>query len=156
MSLNIKKPTDKDKGIVTLKITEKTRNDLRVIKSKNNYQTYDALLLDMIETYESFINRFLEQYINALNKCPKCSLLNTDECLNNCDVYYIFSKLEECQEIGNIIFKTKIRFADHFHTIITNCMSCPDLNTAKCINCEIRKSISKIKETIKLADNIFK
>ena len=95
-----KQSTDKERGIVTIKIGEEVRNIIRAMKGKYNFEKYDDLLNDMIYVFENYVNIALERYIQDLNnKCPNCQNRGTDKCNSNlCDTKFLFDKLEECQE----------------------------------------------------------
>lgn len=156
MSIKTEKITDKDMGKVTLKIMMDTRKELKRIKNQNNYETYDEAISNLINAFDNFISRFIIQYQKAINKCPQCEKRNTAACKEKCDVRYIYEELEKCQKNANILFDSGIRFIDQFQESIEYCRKCKDLNTAKCLNCIIRRDIKKIQQLVNSAKSIFK
>ena len=146
------KYTDKERGIVTIKLSIDVRDKLREFTSKYRFKKYDEAILDLISVYENFIDRFIQEYTKSLNKCKECQYRNTEVCKTKCQVRMAYSHLEKCQSFANEIFDVGIRFIDNIQNILDKCKSCDKVGTKECLKCKVRLDF----RTIELMLNRFK
>ena len=161
MSLDINRPTDKERGIVTLKIGEECRNRLRqFVASNEKFKKYDDAIFDLLYVYENFVDRFIEEYVNSLNKCKNCPELNNPKKCNfdrnGCDIRKIHHTMEECQKLGNKLFNLIPKITTIGINLLNDCIRCPKLNTNECKKCETRSEFQRLENLITKSKQIFK